>query len=275
MTRYCLLGEKLSHSLSPFIHNHLFCQSNLDAEYGLMEAELTDLPNAVDTLRAQFAGFNVTVPYKTEIIKYLDELSPCAKAVGAVNTVINKDGKLIGHNTDGTGFMKALEQGGVNLQGQKVLVLGAGGAARVIVYMLAKAGAQVCIHNRTPKRAQELIDDLNITGISLIEQTGLAGRWHLIVNTTSLGMYPENMEKTLLMPGQTQGADYVFDCVYNPLDTLFLKEFAKVGSTVIYGLDMLLYQAIDAQVLWQTGADLSDEAVMQLRTLLYERAREL
>jgi len=255
-----LIGYPVEHSLSPAMHNSAFAALNLNWCYVPLPVRPERLGKAVAGLRALgFVGANVTVPHKEAVISHLDHIAPAAQAIGAVNTIamssaVVREGKLIGYNTDWRGFLTALSEGGFDPQGKRAVILGAGGAARAVVYALAQAGAQVIVLNRTLARAQALVKDfsplfptLPLTPQTLEEQTADT---HLLVNTTPVGMWPE-VDKSiwpedLPFPGHLT----VFDLVYNPRQTTLLRQARRAGAKVIGGLGMLVHQGAVAFELW-------------------------
>jgi shikimate dehydrogenase len=249
-----LIGYPVEHSLSPAMHNSAFAALSLNWCYVPLPVPPERLGEAVAGLRALgLAGVNVTVPHKEAVMSYLDEVTPAAQAIGAVNTIVVRKG-LIGHNTDWQGFLTALSEGGFDPQGKRAVVLGAGGAARAVVHALARAGAQVTVLNRTLARAQALIQDfsplfpaLPLTLQTLEEQTAGA---HLLVNATPVGMWPQVDQsiwpEDLPFPGHLT----VFDLVYNPRQTKLLRQAEAVGAKVIGGLGMLVHQGAAAFELW-------------------------
>ncbi|EOD00114.1 shikimate dehydrogenase [Caldisalinibacter kiritimatiensis] len=255
---YCLIGHPVSKSLSPFIHNTSFEENGLNAKYMVFDVKPNDLRKAIDGIKALgIKGFNVTIPHKIEIIKYLDDISKESKLIGAVNTVKNDNGKLIGYNTDGLGFIKSLKVHDVVVKRKKVLILGAGGAAHAIAMMLAKEGAnEIIILNRTEKKAKKLIEKIkniypNIKG----RYGGLNSREinyqdvDIIINCTSIGMYP-NSNQSPIKKNNLNKNMLVYDIVYKPRITKLLKDAEEKGCKVIGGLDMLLYQAILSEEIW-------------------------
>jgi shikimate dehydrogenase len=237
-----LIGYPVEHSLSPAMHNSAFAELSLNWCYLPLLVLPERLGEAVAGLRAlSFVGANVTVPHKEAVMSYLDEVTPEAQAIGAVNTIVIHGDELIGYNTDWQGFLTALNEGGFDPQGKRAVVLGAGGAARAVVYALAHAGAQVTVLNRTPARAQVLVQDfsplfssislysLPLTLQALDEQIAAA---HLLVNTTPVGMWPEVDQSP--WPEDLPFPDHlaVFDLVYNPRQTKLLRQAQTVGVKV-------------------------------------------
>jgi shikimate dehydrogenase len=254
-----LIGHPVEHSLSPIMHNNAFTALNLNWCYVPLLVHPKRLGEAVAGLRALgFAGANVTVPHKESVLPLLDHVTPEAQAIGAVNTITMREG-LIGYNTDWQGFLTALSEGGFDPQGKRAVVLGAGGAARAVVYALAQAGAQVAVLNRTPSRAQALVQDfsplfphrslvsLPFTLQALEEQTTEA---HLLVNATPVGMWPEIDKSLWLEDVAFPGHLTVFDLVYNPRQTKLLQQARQAGAKGIGGLGMLVHQGAAAFELW-------------------------
>jgi len=265
-----LIGWPVEHSLSPAMHNSAFAALNLNWRYLPLPVHPERLGEAVAGLRALgFVGANVTVPHKEAVMSYLDHVTPEAQAIGAVNTIVVREGRSIGHNTDWCGFLAALSEGGFDPQGKRVVVLGAGGAARAVVYALAHAGAQVTVLNRTLARAQVLVKDfsplfpaLPLTLQTLEEQTAEA---HLLVNATPVGTWPE-VNQSIWPQGLTfPGHLTVFDLVYNPRQTKLLRQAEAAGAKAIGGLGMLVHQGAAAFELW-TGEKAPVET-------MYEAAR--
>ncbi|MBL7184273.1 MAG: shikimate dehydrogenase [Anaerolineae bacterium] len=270
-----LIGYPVEHSLSPAMHNSAFAALGLNWCYVPLPMPPERVGEAIAGLRALgFVGANVTVPHKEAVMAYLDHVTPEAQAIGAVNTIVVREG-LIGYNTDWQGFLTALNEGGFDPQGKRAVVLGAGGAARAVVYALAQAGAQVTVLNRTLARAQALVQDfaslfpslplcfLPLTPQTLEEQTVEA---HLLVNTTPVGMWPEVDQsiwpEDLAFPGHLA----VFDLVYNPCQTKLLWQTRAAGAKVIGGLGMLVHQGAAAFELW-TGEKAPVETMYEAASL--------
>lgn len=258
-----LLGHPVQHSLSPLMHNAAFAAGGQNLVYLAFDVKPGDLAAALAGLKALgFRGANVTVPHKEAVIPYLDAVDPVAARIGAVNTIVNEDRCLKGYNTDGSGFLRSLEEAGFDPAGKRAVILGAGGAARAVAFALAAAGCgSLVLANRTPERATELAGAL--AGASLpapvVYRLGDAGMRSeveaadLVLNTTSLGMWPR-VEETPLPPDWFRPGQWVYDLVYNPLETKFLASARRRGCRVISGLDMLLYQGAAAFTLW-TGRE--------------------
>ena len=240
-----LLGRKLGHSYSPQIHRQLG-----DYTYELFEKEPEELKNFLKF--GDFTGINVTVPYKKEVIPYLDQLTPQAKRLGAVNTIVRRDGRLIGHNTDHFGFETMLRSAGLTVSGKKALVLGSGGASNTVVAVLEAAGATAIVISRS--------------GENNYQNLHLHADASLIVNTTPLGMYPNvgiSPVDLHLFP-QLEG---VLDVIYNPARTQLLLDAEQLGLTACNGLLMLVAQAKEAAE-WFTETNISDEKIPTIHAAL-------
>jgi shikimate dehydrogenase len=266
-----LLGSPVAHSKSPAIHNAAFAATGVNAAYFAFEVAPEKLEAAAAGLVALgAAGWNVTMPHKTAMAALCDELSPAARIVGAVNTVVVRDGRLTGHITDGSGFTAALTDRGFNPAGKQVALFGAGGAARAAAVQLALDGAaQLAIFNRTAAKARILAE-------TIAAETGCAARAYalddagairaavteadLVINGTKLGMAPH--PETCVLPDARWLArrPVVADFVYNPLQTRLLAMAAKAGCPTLDGLAMLLWQGAQAFALW-TGRPMPVAAV--------------
>ena len=268
-----LIGWPVTHSLSPRMHNAAFAELGLDWAYVPLPVQPDDVEQALKGLAAlNFVGANVTVPHKQAVIRYMDELSDAAHITGAVNTIQLKEGKFKGYNTDAIGFLNALQEAGCNPKGMRVAVLGAGGAARAVVFALARAGADsIIVLNRTAERGAFLVDDLAAVfpGSSLrfeaLTSESLAVLNHnvdLVINSTSVGMYPH--VETCPWPADVPvPAQVIFcDLVYNPLETVFLARARAAGAATIDGLGMLVHQGATAFEKW-TGHPAPVEVMRQ------------
>ena len=258
-----LIGYPLKHSISPLFQQAALDYYQLAARYEIREIEPLRLEKTVDLLRhPSNLGANVTVPYKEAVLPLMDELEELASQIGAVNTIVNRDKRLIGYNTDAAAFLQALRQEGCfEPRGKQVLLLGAGGAARAIGLILIKAEVDILtIVNRTFERAQELASSLIRTKphtkvIALPwripEMEDALSHCHLVVNCTSIGMKHSPTEdesplKTEAIPGDA----LVYDLVYNPVKTPLLREAKKSGARTLGGLAMLVYQGAASFELW-------------------------
>ena len=265
-----LLGSPVAHSISPLMHNEAFQLLDLDYTYLCFEVNEETLPAAVDGLKAcGIRGFNLTMPNKNKIVELLDELSPAARLIGAVNTVVNDDGHLIGYNTDGVGYMQAVKDAGYDITGKTITIMGAGGAATAICAQAALDGVEK-IHifaretSRFWDRTQKLAENINSTlpcKAVLHENKDTAALAQaisesaLLLNATSVGMAP-NTEGTIIEDTSLYHPDLIVsDVIYNPRETRFLKEAREAGCRTFNGMYMLLYQGAYAFELW-TGHEM-------------------
>ena len=257
--RLGIIGHPIGHSISPVFQQAALDSISFDGTYQPWDVTPDDLGEFVAGLRAPGTlGINVTVPHKEAVIPHLDQVDDWASTAGAVNTIVNRDGFLAGYNTDGVGFLRALrEGGGFEPRGRDVLVLGAGGSARGIVYALARVGvAQIFIANRTLERAERLAALAIDTGaaseaLSLDDAHGVAREVALIVNCTSMGMvHGPDENGTPLSASEIPSSVLVNDLVYNPLETPLLKEAARAGAGTLGGIQMLVYQGAASFEMW-------------------------
>ncbi|ETT82384.1 shikimate dehydrogenase [Viridibacillus sp. FSL R5-0477] len=252
---FAVIGDPIEHSMSPAMHNQWFSAENLDAAYLPIHVLSEQLEEAISSLKMLGAsGWNVTIPHKTSIIPYLDELDTMAEKMGAVNTVVRQaDGKLKGYNTDGLGFVRSLEEaiGDAHRDG-RVLLIGAGGAARGIAFALKHTGYQtITIANRTVANAEQICKELgsSANAISLKEAEATLGDYDILIQTTPAGL----KNGTLQLPfelDQLSTKAIVADIVYNPLMTPFLQAAEQRGATVVTGLGMFVHQGALAFNYW-------------------------
>ena len=265
-----LLGSPVAHSISPMMHNESFRLLGLDYVYLCFEVNENTLPMAVAGLKTcGIRGFNLTMPNKNKIVELLDELSPAARLIGAVNTVVNDVGKLIGYNTDGVGYMQSVKDAGYHIIGETITVMGAGGAATAICAQAALDGVKN-IHifarnsSRFWKRTEKLVENINSTLPCQAflhengDQTALkeaVSRSALLLNATSVGMAP-NTDASIITDTSLYRPDLIVsDVIYNPRETRFLREAKEAGCRTFNGMYMLLYQGAEAFRLW-TGQDM-------------------
>ncbi len=263
--KFALIGYPLGHSVSPQLHQRLFALSGHSAEYVLYELPPGSLPGAQSRLRS-LDGFNVTIPHKAAIIPLLDELDPAAARYGSVNTVCCRDGRMIGYNTDVVGYIKGLEQQGLAPAG-RVCVVGAGGVGRMFAIESALRGAQITLAVRASglEKAHSLAGDMAALGleapdICLTHQ--LAGPFDLLINATPVGMHPTINALPIEAP-LLDNVAAVFEAIFNPVQTLLLKEAAARGCRCVGGIDMLVWQAVAAHEIWD-GAVYSLENLTKL-----------
>lgn len=258
-TRVCgVIGDPIEHSLSPILHNAAFNSLNLGYVFLAFKVKSAEVGNAISGMRAlDIHGLNVTMPHKKAVINYLYEIDQTAKFLNAVNTIYNKNGKLLGFNTDGVGALKALKENGANPAGKKVLLLGSGGAARAIAYALAQEADELVVLNRTVEQAKELASLLNRTFSKKVVadsltpsaiQENLRG-CDILVNATSVGMKP-NANQSVIAPEWLKPNLAVMDIVYNPIETKLVKDAKSAGAKVVSGVEMLIYQGAASFEIW-------------------------
>lgn len=265
-----LLGSPVAHSISPLMHNEAFRLLHLDYAYLCFDVTEETLPQAVAGLKAcGIRGFNLTMPCKNKVVELVDKLSPAASLIGAVNTVVNDDGILTGHNTDGIGYMQSVKDAGYDIIGKTITVMGAGGAATAICAQAALDGVAV-IHifarssSRFWERTCRLVDNINRTlpckailhDNSRTEELQEAiSQSTLLLNATSVGMAP-NVDQSILPDTSFLRPDLIVsDVIYNPRETRFLREAKEAGCRTFNGMYMLLYQGAEAFRIW-TGQDM-------------------
>jgi len=270
-----VIGKNIENSLSPLIHNQIILKCSFNFCYLPFQIAETNLGKAIQGIKAlNIRGVNITLPYKERVIDFLDEPEESARRIGAVNTIVNNKGILAGYNTDVIGFKKSLqEEGKFTTKGKKAVILGAGGAARAVVYSILEEGIkEVCIFNRTLEKAKKIKQDFssffpesNIYVFPLTEENikDKIEKAHLLVNTTSIGMPPQ-IDKTPLLDEKLFHPDLlVYDLIYHPAKTLFLRQAERAGAKIINGLPMLIYQGIESFYLW-TGFKPEGEEVLEM-----------
>jgi len=258
-TRVCgVIGDPIEHTLSPTIHNAAFDQLKLDFVFLAFRVKAADLENAIRGMRGlAIHGLNVTMPHKSTVISFLDEVDATVQFLGSANTILNKDGKLSGFNTDGVGALKALRENGVALSEKKMLLLGAGGAAKAIAFSLAKEVGELAILNRAAEKAKELAETLGRMFNKKVVGGGLSSDAiaknlrdsDILINATSVGMKP-NLTQSLVAPQWLKSDLAVMDIVYNPVETKLAKDAKAAGAKVISGVEMLIYQGAASFEIW-------------------------
>jgi len=269
---YGIIGYPVNHSFSPMMHNAAFGELKIDARYLSFSVKPENIPQAIEGIKAlDISGVNVTIPHKSSIIPYLDEVTPLAKKIGAVNTVKNVNGRLIGTNTDVLGFIQSLKKLKFSPLDKTIGMLGAGGSARALIAGLADAGAsKILIHNRTVERAKKIefefskkFPNTKIKSVSLdnIKRSFL----DLLVNTTTVGMTSDASPIDLT---QSKKKEHVVDIIYSPSKTKLLREANNLEIPNINGLRMLLYQGCEAFKFW-TGVPAPEDVMLkQLHNLV-------
>jgi len=255
-----LLGNPVKHSISPIIHNHAFNSLNLDYCYIPLGCDVSELGALIGSLRAlNFAGANVTIPYKSEIIQYCDEVSELSQITGTVNTLYYKDETLCGTTTDGEGFLRALAEDNFDPAGKRIVILGNGGTARTLAIILAykKIPSLLTILGRNTEKVDRLVEEVKdktrfaTNGSTINSEFGekILREADLVINCTPVGMSPNTNLSPIILETM-QANTYYFDAIYNPVQTLFLKNAESVGASFQNGLQMLLFQGLESFTHW-------------------------
>ena len=273
-----VVANPIKHSISPFIHNSAFEATNTNGVYLAWEVDATELAETVANIRRyQMYGINLSMPYKEQVIPYLDQLSEEACLIGAVNTVVNREGTLIGYNTDGKGFFKSLPS--FKISGKKMVLLGAGGAAKAILAQAILDGVSqisVFVRSSSMEKTRPYLEKIqNATGfrVDLLaledvqELQDSITQADLLVNATSVGMdaFSQPIPTSIVLPEKLM----VADVIYQPFETPFLKWARNQGNQSINGLGMLLYQAAEAFELW-TGKEMPTDQIWELLKQKYQ-----
>jgi len=249
-----VIGNPIEHSLSPVMHNNAFNEMNMDYVYTAFHVMPENLKNVITSCKTlNIKGINVTIPYKTDIIQYLDEIDSTAENINAVNTISFKKGIAKGYNTDGIGAIKSIESH-IKLENKNILVLGSGGASKAITFTLTNENIDsLIIANRSKDNAINLINNIknktsfeNITFQEISNTNEIIDNVDIIINTTPIGMYPNDKVKPAIKTDKINHNHVVMDIIYNPLDTILLKEAKKNGAKIIHGTEMLINQGIES-----------------------------
>ena len=279
-TLYGIIGNPLTHSLSPIMHNTAFKELDVDARYELFPIEEDELGAFFEGLKqddCSIFGFNVTVPYKEMVIPYMDKLTPFVERVGAVNTVVvNNKRELIGYNTDAPGFMTHLAELQVETADKNVVILGAGGSARAILAtlcMIPERPNMIRLYNRTGSRAEALVQDLqsridlsNVVIENSLDDLNLRNS-DILINTTSVGLKPD--DPCLVFDDMLHPDLFVYDLIYNPRETLLLRMAREQGARTANGLGMLFFQGVLALQHW-AEMEIDESIKMKMREKLEE-----
>lgn len=263
--KFAVIGHPIGHTMSPFIHRRLFELSGFAPDYSVLDIE--NVREAEKTLRT-LDGFNITIPHKSNIIEILDDCDEKARIFGSVNTVKNEGGRLTGFTTDGMGCLRALQNHGADFKGEKILLLGNGGAARAIAFEAVmtetRSDITILVRDGSAEKGQRLAKELSaVSPASAIrvktyaQECSSAEKYSLMINTTSVGMHPKIGFSPVGEEIISRCAS-VFDAVYNPQKTLLLQIAARLGKNVIPGMEMLVFQAVIAHEYWY-GADFSNK----------------
>jgi len=258
-TRVCgIIGDPIEHSLSPVMHNAAFQKLNLDFVYVAFRVKKNELREAILGARSlDVHGLNVTMPHKNAVMKYLDEIDSTTRLIGAVNTILNDKGRLIGYNTDGAGALKALKEKGVGPEGKRLLLLGAGGAGKAIAFYVAQEVDELKIFNRTTPKAEKLAQLLRKEFGKKIDGNSLSAEIvkdeledaDILINATSVGMHPD-VNRSLVDPSWLRPDLCVMDIVYNPIETKLVKDARLMGAKVVSGIEMLVFQGVASFEIW-------------------------
>ncbi len=263
-----VIGWPIAHSLSPAMQTAAIRAAGLDYAYIAMPVSPEKLPTAVEGLKSLgFRGFNVTIPHKSAVMELMDEVDEDARRIGAVNTVVNENGRLLGRNTDVAGFLRGLSRQNVSVRGKRAVVLGAGGAARAVLWGLLREGtAGVTVGVRNAQKAREALSafsgELEVFSWDGADFTGALKKADILVNTTPLGMTPKTEEAPPVDWGHVRAEAFVYDIIYTPGRTRFLREAEAHGHRVTNGVAMLVGQGAEALSLW-TGVRPNEGAMEQ------------
>ncbi len=277
-----LIGCPLGHSLSPALNEFLMSAIHRRGRYELFETPNDRLGETIQALTSRgTAGFNVTIPHKEAVVSYLEEISEVAQLIGAVNTVSVRNKRLVGFNTDGVAFKRVLEMRIIDMSGKTAVVLGAGGAARAVMLYLIRGGVQnIYLFNRTAARAEQVANYfLKMTGCQNILTAPMDAKAisnvlnsaQLIINATSVGMWPHIDQLPYQFNFDASHLTAV-DLVYNPLETRFLQSARAAGAMIVDGLDLFIFQGIEAMKIW-TGENLSQVDDKQIRNWLIKKLK--
>ena len=261
MKKYLVIGNPITHSLSPELHNHWLRENSINGTYNIEQLNENDLKEFFLKIKKnQINGANITVPFKKDVISYVDQLSLEAEKTQSVNTVYLKNDKIIGHNTDIDGFELAIKDANYDVEGKKVLILGAGGVVPSIIFALYKMRVlSVTISNRTKTKAENLKSLFN--DLKIIDW-GEASSFDMIINATSIGLKKE--DRLNLDFSKFKDSEFFYDVIYNPKETNFLKDARLRGNKTMNGQMMFLYQAKEAFKIWTGITPEIDDKVIKI-----------
>ncbi|MDC0054560.1 shikimate dehydrogenase [Candidatus Pelagibacter sp.] len=261
MKKFLVIGNPVQHSLSPKLHNYWFKINNINAVYEKKEINEKDIKSIISEIKNEkINGINVTVPFKKSVIQFMDELSPEANESQSVNTIYSQNGKLIGHNTDISGFELGIKYSKYDVKDKKVFILGAGGVVSSIITALKRMGAaKLIISNRTKSKAEEL---KNIFNELEIVDWGETPHFDMIINATSIGL--KNEDGIKLDYSKIEPAKFFYDVIYNPKETIFLKRAKLFGNKAENGKMMFIYQAHQSFTIWHKLMPNIDEETINL-----------
>ena len=274
LTRTCgLIGNPVEHTLSPMIHNYLAQQMDVNMVYVPFLVEQGRLEDAIKgAYGLHILGCNVTVPYKNDVIPYLAQIDELAAKMGSVNTLVRVDGGYKGYNTDMTGLYRAMSSDGVSIQGEQVIVLGAGGVGRAVAFMCAaKGAAHVWLLNRTVEKAAKEVNLAEgrscVETLAMSDYDKLPDEKYLVIQSTSVGLYPHVEDAVITNPAFYHKVKAGYDLIYRPWETRFMQLVKEQGAPAYNGLKMLLYQGIEAFELWNQ-CKIEDESAYKLYEML-------
>ncbi|MHA1719494.1 MAG: shikimate dehydrogenase [Promethearchaeota archaeon] len=276
----CIIGNPIEHSMSPTMHNAIIQKLGIDLVYLPFKVIPKELSNAINGIRAlNIKGANVTIPHKISVMKYLDQIDSMARNIGAVNTIKNEGGKLTGRNTDGEGFIESIRESGYDLKNKRIVLFGAGGAARACAFYLAKYAGELTIVNRSNPNMNNLISKLmaeykiRINGINLSKSEDIKkeiSKSNMLVNATSVGMFP-NVNESIIKSSWLHPDLFVVDVIYSPIRTKLIQEASTIGCKILSGIEMLVNQGAIAFE-WWTGIA-SDKKLM--KQIVLDKLNEL
>ena len=272
--KYALIGDKLGHTLSPPIHKRLFELRGREFSYELLEIDPAELDGKKAQLR-ELSGYNVTIPHKPAIIAQLDKLDESAKRYGAVNCVDTKDGVSVGYNTDCDGFLRSVKNSGGKLSGN-TLLLGAGGVGRMMAIETALAGGRLTMavledfKPQAEKVKADILEKVPGADVRIVTFDAIPDEnFDTLINATPVGMYPK-CDACAVGDEVIERADFVFDAIYNPKETLLIQKAKALGKTAVGGMAMLVWQAVSAHEIWD-GDSYADDEVQAIIDEMYER----
>lgn len=272
--KYALLGGKLGHTLSPPIHQRLFELKGREFEYTLIESEPSELEGRKGELAA-LAGYNVTIPHKQSVIAFMDRLDDSAKRYGAVNCVDNKGGASVGCNTDCDGFLRSVKASGGKLSGN-TLLLGAGGVGRMMAIEVCLAGGRLTMAvlesfmEQTQKVREDILALVPSAQVRIVSIGNIPDEhFDTLINATPVGMYPK-CDACAVTDEVIANADFVFDAIYNPKETLLIQKAKAMGKKAVGGMAMLVWQAVSAHEIWD-GDSYTEQQVQAIIDEMYEK----
>jgi shikimate dehydrogenase len=256
--KFCLIGDSVSHSKSHIIHGELLAAYKVDGSYDLLDVAARDLGAVAARLRQYYDGFNITKPYKEDIIKYIDGLEGSAAECRSVNTVLISCGKATGYSTDGAGFLRSCKKEGVGFDGKSVSVLGAGGVAKAIVRELTGAACDIYVSNHDKKKVLDFVNFFQSPKVRVFDAAQEL-KYDVVINCTPVGQSPD-INEAPVKKADIAGAEFVFDTVYNPEQTLLLSYARELNIKCAGGFDMLFFQAYESERIWQ-GRGLNEDKI--------------